>query len=300
VGRGSAPGLEVAISPRRAVAAIASGLDPVVVDVWDLEHHRWIVAFDTALSPFGGRLAVADAVDRPIVIAGAWGVPGVRGHEATTGEILWERRDVVRSGPVTSSVAGPNVAVGSAYGPLTVLDVRDGSTVARVRGARSAAWSRDGRLAVVERTGWVDLVDTEEWVTRWRVPIDGFAVLSMAFSGDRVVISPAVDPDLGQRAALVCLDLAGVEVWRRSLPRDRSCPAIAWVPDRGEWVALESDHERRSETQLSRIDQEGHVIDQMSIEPPGDVAIGSDGRWLVTADRHVIETGTFATVHLGP
>lgn len=77
---------EVAAATRTPIVAAASGIDLVRVEVWDVPRRDRIASFDCALSQFGMRLAVADTDLGPIVVAGAWGVPGVRGYEHGTGE----------------------------------------------------------------------------------------------------------------------------------------------------------------------------------------------------------------------
>jgi hypothetical protein len=286
-------GVEVAAAPHSPVAAIASALDPTRIDVWDVAAGRWIGGFDSALSMFGGRLTVADVRADVLVIAGSWGVPGIRAHDPRTGAVHWERRDLVRSGPIASSSAGPRVAVARAEGPTTVVDARHGSTLARDRGAGLIAWSPFRPVALVERTGRVELVDTATWAAYWRAPIDGFAVLAMAFGDDRALVAPAIDFDRRDSADLVCLDLAGRELWKARIAAGHSAPALAWMSERSEWMVWEFDVERRSDA-LVRLTRDGGIIDRRPIEGLGDAAFAGDGRWLVTSESEVFDTATFA------
>lgn len=289
-----AASVEVAAAPRNPVVATASGRPPVRVDVWDVSSGRLLGRFESALSMFGGRLAVADVATDVVVIVGSWGVPGLRAHDPRTGAVLWERRDLVRSGPIASSGAGPHVAVSRAEGPTIVVDARDGSTLSRVRGAGRIAWSPRRPVALVERTGRVELVDTKEWATAWRATIDGFAVLAMAFGEDTALGAPAVDGDRRHPAHLVCLDLAdGREVWKSVIPTAHSVPAIAWVAERAEWVVWEFDVERRGDA-LVRMTPDGEIVERRSLDRSGDAAFAGQGRWLVTSDSEVIDTATFA------
>ena len=115
------PIFELAAAIRSPIVAAASGIDVVRLDIWDVAATDRIGSFDSSLSPFGGRLALADIEDSPIVIAGAWGVPGVRAYDPSTGDVLWERRDLVRSGPILAGGHRGHVTVASVTDPRKCL-----------------------------------------------------------------------------------------------------------------------------------------------------------------------------------
>lgn len=285
---------EIAAAPRNPVAAIASGLDPVHVDVWDIWERRPVGCFDSSLSPFGGRLTIADVDTDVVVIAGSWGVPGLRAHDPRTGAVLWERRDLVRSGPIASSSAGPHIAVARAEGPTIVMDARDGSTVTLVRGGGRITWSSTRPVALVERTGRVELVQTRTWAASWRATIDGFGVLAMAFGDDTALVAPAVDGDRRDPAYLVCLDVAdGRELWKSAIRADHSVPALAWVAERSEWVVWEFDVVGKGDA-LVRLTRDGQSVDRYPLDGLRDAVFAGEGRWLVSSDLNVLDTASYA------
>lgn len=74
-----------------------------------------LARFPTAWEFGGRRLALCGSIDRPIVIAGAWGRPGVCGYGDRTGEPLWENCDLTRSDMIAPAGDG-----GSAHRHLGV------------------------------------------------------------------------------------------------------------------------------------------------------------------------------------
>jgi hypothetical protein len=80
------------------------------VTVWSVAAQKPIATFGT-VSEFGGkRLAILDG-DPPIVVAGAWARHGVCAYEASSGRMLWQRRDL-RQVQTLSALPSGRVGVG--------------------------------------------------------------------------------------------------------------------------------------------------------------------------------------------
>lgn len=281
---------ELAAATRTPIIAAASNDADHRIDVWDVDRIAQIGSFETTLSPFGRRLALTNTVDGLLVIAASWGVPGVRAHDPVSGEVRWERRDLVRSGPIIAGGDHGLVAVAFSDRPAEVLDATDGSTAARLRGVRSVWQSPFASLALLERTGQVRLAGAEAWDRRWSAPLDGFAIGSAAFSPDAVLYAAAVDGGSIARTPIVCRSIEGAARWRFDAPPNRSVPWLAWDDERQEWIVLEFDLEARRQDVLVRLSTSGEMTGRFDVGVAMDYSFVSEGRRLVASNGSILDT----------
>jgi hypothetical protein len=284
------PIFELAATIQSPMVAAASGIDVVRLDIWDVARMDRIGSFDCSLSLFGGRLALADLEESPIVVAGAWGVPGVRAHDPSTGAVLWERRDLVRSGPILAGGDGGHVTVAFGDRPAELLEARNGRSVRRLRGVRSVWQSPFATLSLVERTGAVDLLGGESWERLWRSTLEGFALGAATFSRDSVLYSTAVDADTDQSTPVVCRAFDGTERWRFIASPLHSVPRLAWDHERHEWLILEFDFEHRQRDELVRLTDDGEVVARWDAGASIDQVFAAGGRVLVTSGGSLLDT----------
>jgi hypothetical protein len=261
------------------------------VSLWSVDRSSLIARFDTAWEFGGRRLALCGTSDRPIVVAGAWGRPGVRAHHGQTGQVLWERTDITGSDRIAPAGDGRLAAVCFADGPMQVIDAEDGVTVANVRGLRGFWQSPREAVAVGDTLGFVNLVDTEDWSVRWRAPVSGFATLSAAFGSDRIVVSDTVDStEVDAMASVYCFDLSGGLRWRNGVPSGRNVGWLGWDIEASEWIGVQHDLEQRVPDALIRWNRDGVLISELSVGRASDYAFLPSGRRLVTANGRVLNT----------
>jgi hypothetical protein len=263
------------------------------VQVWSIEPPSMVSAFETVLEFGGGRLALCTPPDRIVVVAGAWERHGVCGYEATTGERLWQRKDLKRVGPITPAGDGRLAAACFQDRSMQVLDVGTGTTVASVRGARGFWQSRHAPVGLALTLGHVALIDTEDWSTRWRTSVAGFTSNAAAFSRDAVLVSDVADISQGREPwSVYCLDLSGLGRWRYAAPRECSFLALGWNEASREWLAVQHHVNNSMLDTLLRWNSDGALLSSIPLGLVGEYAFLPSGRLLLTGEGRLLDTRT--------
>ncbi len=276
------------------VATVGSG---TAVSVWSVEDASLFARFKTVWEFGGRRLALCGSAGRPIVVAGAWGSPGVSGYDGRSGEVLWERRDLTRSGRIAPAGDGSLASVCFSDRPMHVLDADSGATSAKVRGIRGYWQSPQNAIAAGDALGFVNLIDSESWSVRWRAPVSGFAVLAVTFGPDRILASDTVDATEDEATASVyCFDLSGRLRWRYIAPPDRHLGRLGWDQNSNEWIGIQHDVEQRIPDTLIRWEMDGGLISEVSVGRASDYAFLPSGRRLVTANGRILDAKTAAEI----
>jgi hypothetical protein len=266
--------------------------------VWSVADASPILHF-TSIAEFGGRrLALCTPPEVAVVVAGAWARHGVGGYDATTGERLWQRKEVKRVQWVTPArTDGGLVAVRPDDGALQILDAATGADVASVRGARHYWQSPFAPIGAAEAYGHVLGIDGTTWSVRWRAPVAGFALLAAAFAPESVVVANTVDGDSGAATSVVCFDLDGHQRWERANPPDTNCPWLAWDEDASQWLAIRFHVNHRVPDTLLRWSEDGEELSSIPLEPRAhEYAFLPGGHRLVTGLGSVLDTTTGAEV----
>lgn len=107
------------------------------VEIWNVAAVQRIAAFRTIFDIGGRRLALSEQAG--ILVAAAYTRYGIAGYAMTTGELLWQRRDIKSSQIISLSPDGSVVYCGLERGPCAVLDVQTGATQQRLRGVKAVA-----------------------------------------------------------------------------------------------------------------------------------------------------------------
>jgi hypothetical protein len=274
---------------------VALGEFEVTVHVCRLSPAAVEATVETVLSFGGDRLALCSDGDSLIVVAGAWERHGVCGYDPATGARMWQRKDLKRAGPLSPAGDGSLVAAAVSERAMQVLDARTGESVAKVRGADSLRQSPFASLAV---TGWyrqLALLESDAWSRLWTAPVEGFALLGMAFAPDGVAAS-----DSGDVGFVYAFDLNGRERWRYRLPPETLCWALGFDEDSSEWLGLAHHVNRRTPDALLRWSRDGAVRAKRDLAPVTAAAFVRGGHFLVT-NRHIMDarSGTEAPLPLG-
>jgi hypothetical protein len=263
------------------------------VEVWSVQASTLLSAFDTVLDFGGDRLALCTPPDRAVVVAGAWERQGVCGYDATTGERLWQRKDLKRVGPIAPAGDGSSVAACFQDRSMHVLAAGAGTTVAQVRGARAFWQSRHAQVGLAATLGHVALLGTEDWSVRWRAPIAGFASNVAAFSPDSVLVSDITDLDVDDEPTSVrCFDLSGLPRWRYVAPRDCGFRALAWDEASGQWLAVQHDVTNSTPDTLLRWTAAGELKSSLPLGLVGQYAFLPSGQTLLTGEGRLLDTRT--------
>ena len=276
---------------------VALGEADETVHICSLDPPRLLATHSTVLSFGGDRLALCTASGALIVVAAAWERHGVCGYDAESGERLWQRKDLKRVGSVSPAGDGSLVAVAQDRRSMQVLDAATGVSVARVREAAGLWQSRHDALAAV---GWYQqlaVLDTRDWTRVWKAPVEGFAVLSVAFAPDGLLASDAADVDQGHVFQVYAFGLDGKEQWRHRLPIEMSCWALGWDEAADEWVGLAHNYNRSTPDLLLRWARDGRELAAIPLASVTAAAFVPGGRTLVTGE-HVVDARTGTAVPL--
>jgi len=261
------------------------------VRTWSLEPLRELVEFQTIFGGVLGRLAVATTPDRDMVAAAASWRGAVAGYDARSGERLWERRDFREIRHLAAASGGRHFTASFDRGPMQILDVHSGETIASVRGIRAVYAGSHAALAVVAYDGRVALGHLDPWRFRARLDLAGFGVLDAEFGSDVVLVSVVQDPDEGP-SSVYQLSTDGAVMWRYESPPRWNVPWLGRDQRSGHWLGVEHDPEQSVEPGLIRWSDDGTVTSRHRLPGAADFAFVSEGRRLIATPGIVLDTAT--------
>jgi hypothetical protein len=201
------------------------------VTVWSGEARKPLATFDTVYEFGGRRLAVVDGKP-PIVVAGAWARHGVCAYEATSGSVLWHRRDL-RQVQTLRPLPGGRLGVGFERRVFHVLAASSGETVTTMRGVYALHAAANLPFMLAEgRSGtrWIGLYDLSG-ARVWRTRISSFAIQDAALGPDSILVAEVGSP-------LSCVDWSGADRWHWVPPDGGDVIRVAWNDRAGAWAAL--------------------------------------------------------------
>jgi hypothetical protein len=199
------------------------------VTVWSVEARKPLATFDTVCDFGGKRLAVLDG-DPPIVVAGAWERHGVCAYDATSGRVLWQRRDL-RQVQTLSPLPDGRLGVGFERRVFHVLARPSGKTLETIRGVYELWASRSLPFVLGQgRSGWIGLYDLHGGRV-WRARPSSFAIVDAALGPDAILAAEVGSP-------LSCLDWSGADRWHWVPPDGGDVIRVAWNDQAGAWAAL--------------------------------------------------------------
>lgn len=153
----------------REIAPSGAGDDRFLTADWSGRVSYWrgvsaepVATFQTVWSFGGRRLALGGDANEPVAVSASWERHGVCAYNAATGALLWQRRDIKR---VQHLAAPPGLSVVTACSderPMQVLDLADGSTLARVRAVRGC-WPGPNGMLVGDVLDGVVFIDPNSW-----------------------------------------------------------------------------------------------------------------------------------------
>jgi hypothetical protein len=191
------------------VPIIAAALFERTVQIWNWNTGERRCEFDTvtdgpshlSLSPSGECLVAANWRK------GKHG--GVACYSARTGEKLWHRLDIRRSGRVRFASNGVSIWCGIRGSPLQQLDALTGKTLASMRAVEEVLDSPYSDHCLVIRRQQIRIKGTKDII----VPKLSFTVLDAAFSRDTLCLTEA-------GGVVRCIDLVlGLVRWRYVPPQ---------------------------------------------------------------------------------
>jgi hypothetical protein len=262
------------------------------VDVWSTSERSRVSSFETILDPGGRRLA-ALGEDRPVVVAGAYNRYGVRGYDAATGQVLWQRTDLKRVQSL-DPLPERRVAAGFDDRSLHVLDGDTGETLVKIRAIEQFYARSDRPIAIGvghSGSGWFGLYDLENFKRLWKEE-SSFTILHAALGADSVSVA-----EVG--GAVRCLDYDGIERWRWSPPAGEHVERLAWNSSGAFFCGVLHPYEtKRSPAALITFDDHGDIAAANQIADAMEYEFTADGEALVlsTLDAERYSEGVVLSV----
>jgi hypothetical protein len=155
--------------------------------VWDVAERAEVARLQTVYDVGATSLAYSGRHSR--CIAAAYHVHGVCCYD-TSGQLMWQRKDLKRNQGLTISPDGSRVLFFNDEGPCHVLSVTDGQTLEQLRGVRDLWFSKDGSLELRQTTN-ADVVDAQGELV-FRLPRDCLTlgpIVTGAFSGKLLAVA---------------------------------------------------------------------------------------------------------------
>ncbi len=283
----------------REIAPSGTGDDRFLTVEWSGQVSLWSAGFREPLASFpttwsfgGHRLALAGDANGPIAVTAAWERHGVCAYDAMTGSLIWQRKDRKR---VQHLAALPGLAAVTACsddGPMHVLELSTGSTLARVRGVRSCYAKRPGVPLVGDVLDGLVFVDTRTWGVLDRCRMSGYAKIAGAVSTTEALINAVRDEDGTTRSTVHCTTVTGVNVWQWDCPPEVSCMSLAWDVASGSWLGVLRHVERVTDDLLVRWSTAGQMTTVAEVGPAAEAAFVREGALLLLSDGSVIDTAS--------
>jgi hypothetical protein len=176
------------------------------VAVWDILSAEKLSEFDTVLDFGGTRLAITADGER--VIAGAYHRYGIACYHASTGALVWHRKDLKKVQHLALSPSGDRVYCGFEARAGRSLDVTTGDDAAKLHGVASVIQSPFSDQTFVEKKSGPAVVYSPAGRRIGRIQRTTFGFLSVAFGQDLLLTSESTGP-------VRCFALPSVqETWR--------------------------------------------------------------------------------------
>jgi hypothetical protein len=230
------------LAPAASAPFIAAGPFKGEAGVFDLRDGRLVSRFPTSLDFGGPHLALNP--DASILVAAAYERHGISAHAAATGEVLWRRQDIKRTGRIGASADGTRLFVRSSR--FTVLDIQTGEEVGRRRGVERVWESRSGGSTLLELATY--RVEDSSGATVVTIPPLTFALLDCAFTPEVVALSESGGPVRGISRR------DGRERWRITPVAGTHVLRLAYTAASGDILALEWPYEKGGETRVLVLD----------------------------------------------
>lgn len=174
------------------------------VAVWDIETEQKISEFDAGLDFGGRRLAIT--ADGRRVVAGAYIRHGISCHDASSGALLWQRKDLKKVQFITAT--SDRVYCSFDRRAACALDVATGETIEVMRGLKEVCCSPLGNAMFLDKVSRPPELRSIEGKLIGIIERATFAFLCVSFSPDFVLTSESGGP-------IRCFSLADAsEVWR--------------------------------------------------------------------------------------
>ena len=253
------------------------------VAVWDLVACRQVGEFDTVLDFGGRRLAITS--DGRRVLAGAYHRYGIACYDASSGELLWQRKDLKKVQHITVSADDASLYCGFEMSAGRALEIATGEVTETMRGVGEVHESPFESLLFVDKKSRPAELRALEQGRRGKIERTTFAFLSVAFAPDFVLTSESGGP-------LRCFRTSdAAEVWRFTPASGSHALHVGFDESSNLFQAIVWPYERSAEHTLSRLDAAtGELKAVVKLPESPDYGFCQRGSRALTWDGSLVDT----------
>jgi WD40 repeat protein len=256
------------------------------VQIWDLTSGLLRV-MDTDYD-FGGRRLSISASGKYLTV-GSYNKSGITTYSVDTGEILWKRDDLKKSGTVQHFEFEKEFVYVTLERQAThILSSDTGETIQKIAGAQEV-WALGNKTSVViEKHDRINLVDNN-FKTVKNSPKKTFAILDSSFSTDKIFVSYSAGP-------LESIDLTTFKpIWTNN-PIGHFLD-VGFNPLNNKVTGVRWEYEKGSNKFLSILNHEtGNIEKEFDLGEIVEHSFLKQGKYLLTSTGRLISTTNGKTI----
>ena len=258
------------------------------VQIVDVLKKTVISEFETVLDFGGERLAITESGG--ICICGCWERFGICGYDTSTGNMIWQRKDLKKVQKIEIIRSNNNAVFAQfANGVSRFLDIKTGNDILELRGVKNYYESRFQPVTVYNRSGKIEITEREKHTILAKIQHQSFALLDVAFSTNSVLVSEAGGP-------ISCYDTEKGELkWRLTRNASEHYVRVGFVEDIDAYICLSHPFEHMNKKLIYINYNTGKIENQLDINQPIVAEFLFDDEFIVTSDRELIDVKTGKT-----
>ena len=253
------------------------------VAVWDLSTGTKVSEFDTVLS-FGGRRLVISA-DGTRVVAGAYRRYGIECYDASSGALIWRRKDLKRVQRMTLSHDDQRLHCGFERSAARRLHPKTGRTAAMLRGVANIHTSQFEPLELIDRKSRPAKLCSVAGDDCGKIERTTRAFVSVAFAPGLLLTSEG-------RGPVRCFRTEdAVEIWRFAPPSGEHAIRLQYNESAGFLAAILWDYQHGRHHTLCRFEPTtGRQRSVLALPQSSEYGFCFRGTRLLTWDGTLLDT----------
>jgi outer membrane protein assembly factor BamB len=261
------------------------------VQILDLETLTPVSEFDTILDYGGRRIVISE--DGKICVCGCWERHGIIGYDSSTGEKLWQRKELKKVQHIQLVRTNHNqIFTHFAKGVSRFLDIRTGEDVDTVKATEHFYKNKYSGYAILDKLSGIEITEYPSFNRRVKIDRQSFATLDIANGTDSVLISESGGP-------LSCHQIdTGELLWRHELDQYGHYLRLNFNEELNAYLGICWSFETGGDKRLRFFEpSSGKILDELNLGCPAETEFAFEGGTLVTSDSDVIDLRTKKIKH---
>lgn len=255
------------------------------IAIWNIKTLAMCAEFDSSLDFGGERLAISP--NNQFVVAGAYRRLGISCHEAKSGKLLWQRKDLKKVQHISTSIDSMFVYCGFEAGPACALSITTGDLLGKTRALKRTYVSPYDQLLMHEHRSQPLVVYSLTEGKLGELSKTTFALLDATFSPDALVISEVGGP-------IRCFELMDLrERWRMDQPDGIHAIKMTFAESQKSFLAVQWAYKESGEHSLITLDpKSGKTMSSLMLPAAFEFGFCKKGSLLLTNDGTLLDTTT--------